>query len=160
MGRRYPSRPVVGVGAIILEDDRVLLVERGREPLKGCWSLPGGGVELGESLEDGVRREVREETGLEVRVLDRAEVFERIIRDAEGTDGDGEVRYHYVLIDYLCEAVGGALEAGDDAAQAVWHSRAALGELTITEGTLPVIERAFEMRDEMRERPHATPISG
>ncbi len=144
MGRSYPSRPVVGVGAIVIDEDRVLLVERGREPLKGYWSLPGGALELGESLEEGVQREVREESGLDVRIVDRVEVFERITPDE-----DGKVRYHYVLIDYLCEVEGGELRAGDDAAQAVWYPRAALSDLSITHGTLPVIEKGFELRDRL-----------
>ena len=141
MERSYPSRPVVGVGAIAIDDDRVLLVERGREPSKGVWSLPGGAVELGESLEEAIRREVREEAGIDIRLLDRVEVFERIV-----DDGAGETRYHYVLIDYLCEVAGGTLQAGDDAAQAAWFRRKALGRLALTDGALPVIEKAFEMR--------------
>src|SRR5260370_160495 len=98
ISRRYPERPVLGVGAlIILEDDRILLVERGNEPLKGYWSLPGGAVETGESLRDGVKREILEETGLTIEPMQVVEIFERIMADA-----DGRTEYHYVLIDYLC----------------------------------------------------------
>src|SRR5207253_7265632 len=100
--RRYPKRPLVGVGAIILRQDRILMAQRGKEPLKGWWSLPGGALELGESLADAVRREVREETGLEIRPLGVLEIFERILRDASG-----EPEYHYVLIDYICRITGG-----------------------------------------------------
>ncbi|HMD47585.1 MAG TPA: NUDIX hydrolase, partial [Bryobacteraceae bacterium] len=95
--RRYPSRPFLGVGALIFEASKILLVERGKEPLKGYWSLPGGILETGERLEDALRREVLEETGLEVEPLSIFEIFERIMPDAAG-----RAEYHYVLIDYLC----------------------------------------------------------
>jgi 8-oxo-dGTP diphosphatase len=136
--RSYPARPVLGVGALILDGDRILLVERGREPLKGYWSLPGGVVETGERLEAAVRREVREETGLEVEPAEVVEIFERIMLDEEG-----RTRHHYVLIDYLCRVVEGDLRAGDDANQAKWVERAQLPALKLTSGTLPVIEKAF-----------------
>lgn len=136
--RRYPDRPIAGVGAIVIDGDRVLLVERGREPHIGRWSLPGGAVELGERLEDAVRREVREETGLTVDIDGVVEIFERITRDAEA-----RVEYHYVLIDYACRVIGGTLRAGDDASRAEWFPRDRLKDLRITEGTLPVIEKAF-----------------
>lgn len=139
--RRYPRRPIVGVGAIILRRDRILMAQRGKEPLKGWWSLPGGALETGETLKDGIRREVREETGLEIRPLGVFEIFERIMHDAEGT-----AEYHYVLIDYMCRVVGGTLCAGDDVCRAEWVRRGDLSELQITEGTLAVIERAFENR--------------
>jgi len=139
--RRYPRRPILGVGAIILERDRVLLVERGRPPLKGYWSLPGGVLEIGERLEEGIRREVREETGLEIEPLRVVEVFERIMRDAAG-----RAEYHYVLIDYLCRVKGGTLCAASDCARAEWAPRRRLREYRITEGTLPVIEKAFKNR--------------
>ena len=115
-----------------------MLVERGREPLKGYWSIPGGIVETGERLADGVRREVREETGLEVEVLSMFEIFERIIPDAEGKS-----EYHYVLIDYLCRPTGGKLEPASDVSRTAWVSQSELHNYTITEGTLEVIERAF-----------------
>ena len=142
MGRSYPSQPVAGVGAIVLQQDDVLLVRRGTEPQKGLWSLPGGALELGESLHQGVRREVSEETGLEVRVLQFAGAFERIT-----TDDSGAVQYHYVLLDYLCEPVGGALTAGDDAAEAAWVGRAELSECSLTPGLQAVIEKAFVLRE-------------
>jgi len=145
MGRSYPSRPVAAVGAIVIESDSVLLVRRGQEPQKGFWSLPGGTLELGESLSAGVTREVREETGLDVRVLQLAEVFERIT-----TDTGGSVEYHYVVLDYLCEVVGGELAAGDDAADVVWVRRDRLGQRRVTKGLLPVIERAFALNEEIK----------
>jgi ADP-ribose pyrophosphatase YjhB (NUDIX family) len=136
--RRYPKRPILGVGAIIMEAGCVLLVERGREPLKGYWSLPGGAVEAGESLVEAVRREILEETGLEIEPLSVIEIFERITRDAAGL-----AEYHYVLIDYLCRVTGGALKAGDDVSSVRWVERSCLGQYRITPGTLPVIEKAF-----------------
>jgi ADP-ribose pyrophosphatase YjhB (NUDIX family) len=129
------------VGAIILKRDRVLLVERARSPLKGYWSLPGGVLETGEYLEEGIRREVLEETGLVVEPLRVITIFERIMRD-----GKGKPEYHYVLIDYLCRVTGGALQAADDVSRAVWVQRRALDRYRITEGTLPVIEQAFRER--------------
>src|SRR5436305_10380238 len=133
--RRYPKHPLVGVGAILLRRDRILMAERGKEPLKGWWSLPGGALETGESLAEAVRREVLEETGLEIRPLGVLEIFERIMRDT-----GGRAEYHYVLIDYVCRVTGGTLRAGDDAARVEWVRRADLSQLQITEGTLAVIE--------------------
>ncbi len=134
--RRYPARPVLGVGALIFRGDEILLVERGREPLKGQWSLPGGAVETGERLEDAITREVREETGLEIVPVQVALIFERIMPDA-----DGNAEYHYVLVDYLCEIRGGALCAGDDSNCARWFLVDDLDHLSLTDGTLNVIRK-------------------
>ena len=139
--RRFPQRPVLGVGALLFDRGRILLVERGKEPLKGYWSLPGGVLEIGETLEQGVIREVREETGLEVRPVKMLEIFERIIRDAWGAP-----EYHYVLIDYICRVTGGSLRAADDASRVAWVARGQLSEYRITAGTLPVIEKGFRSR--------------
>lgn len=136
--RRYPSRPFLGVGALIFKDAKLLLVERGHEPLKGYWSLPGGIVEAGEKLEEGIRREVLEETGLEVEPVSIFEIFERITPDAEG-----KTEYHFVLIDYLCRVVGGRLEAASDVSNAAWVAEPNLKKYRLTSGTLDVIERAF-----------------
>ena len=136
--RRYPSRPFLGIGALIFEDGRILLVERGKEPLKGYWSLPGGILETGEKLEEGIRREVAEETGLDVDPYVMFEIFERIIPDAEG-----KPEYHYVLIDYLCRRLGGEATAASDVSRVAWVARQNLREYRLTEGTLGVIERAF-----------------
>jgi 8-oxo-dGTP diphosphatase len=139
--RRYPARPILGVGALIFDGDRILLVERGKEPLKGYWSLPGGVLEVGETLEEGLRREVREETGLLVESAAMLEIFERIIRDAQGA-----AEYHYVLIDYICTVTGGVLCAADDVSRVEWVPRDKLAEYQITTGTLPVIEKGFQRR--------------
>jgi mutator protein MutT len=126
------------VGALIIRRGRVLLAERGHEPLKGVWSLPGGVVEVGETLETAIRREVREETGLEVKVTRLFEIFERIMPDEKGRS-----EYHYVLLDYLCRPAGGALAAGDDVSRVEWVAEGDLKEYDITEGTKAVIRRAF-----------------
>lgn len=139
--RRYPSRPVIGVGGILLDGERVLLVRRGREPLKGVWSIPGGRVELGESLTGAVERELLEEVGLHVRAVEPVEIFERVVRDKEG-----RVEYHYVLIDYLCDVVGGRLAAGDDAAETRWVRRGELAAFGVTDGLPAVVEKAAAMR--------------
>jgi 8-oxo-dGTP diphosphatase len=133
--RRYPPRPVLGVGALLLDDRRVLLVERGREPLAGYWSLPGGAVETGERLEDALAREVFEETGLRVRADCIATVFERIMPDASGA-----CEYHYVLIDFYCTILDGEPRPGDDSAQVAWFPVDSLAGLLLTEGTRKVIE--------------------
>lgn len=143
--RRYPKRPIIGVGALIFRRGRILMAQRGKQPLKGLWSLPGGAVETGESLDAAVRREVREETGLEVKPVKVFEIFERIMRDSRGAP-----EYHYVLIDYICRVTGGDLRAGDDACRVEWVRERDLKELEITEGTLAVIKRAFKGKGRAR----------
>lgn len=133
---------MLGVGALIFRRNSILLVERGRQPLKGQWSLPGGVLETGETLADGIRREVREETGLEVRPLFVHEIFERIMQDAAGG-----AEYHYVLVDYVCKVVSGDLLPADDVSRVAWVPRKKLAEYPLTAGTLEVIKRAFEDRE-------------
>ena len=117
MQREYPEMPLVGVGAVIVHQDRVLLIRRGTEPMKGRWSIPGGLIELGESLHDAVRREIREETSLDVEPVALVELVDRVHRD------ETRVRYHYVIADYLCRVVGGEPQAGSDAAEVYWASQ-------------------------------------
>jgi 8-oxo-dGTP diphosphatase len=145
--RRYPQRPIIGVGALIFRRGRILMAQRGKEPLKGVWSLPGGALEIGESLDAAIRREVREETGLEVKPLRVFEIFERILRDSRGAP-----EYHYVLIDYICGAIGGDLRAGDDVCRVEWVLQRDLPKLEITAGTLAVIRRAFKVRGRTDDR--------
>ena len=136
--REYPERPIVGVGAVILDGERVLLVRRGNEPLKGEWSLPGGGVEVGETLETAIAREVLEETGLEVDVGPMIDVLDRI-----SVDPDGRVRYHYVLIDFVCRPTGGTLCCATDAADATWAPVAELPRFALADATLAMIVKAL-----------------
>ena len=138
--RKYPDRPFVGVGAVIVQDGRVLIVKRKYDPLAGQWSIPGGAVELGETLEASIAREMREETGLEIEVGPVIEVFDRITRDDEG-----RVRYHFVLVDYLCWPVGGALQAGSDVAEAAFVDPPDLGAYHLTAKATQVIARALEL---------------
>jgi 8-oxo-dGTP diphosphatase len=114
MGREYPEAPVVAVGAVVVQDGRALLVRRAHGPRQGEWSLPGGRVELGETLVEAVRREIREDTGLDVTVGAIVDVFDRIDRTGDG------VQYHFVIVDFRCTCVGGTLCAGDDADAVAW----------------------------------------
>ena len=139
-GREYPERPVVGVGGVVVHEGSVLLVKRGAEPLKGQWSLPGGAVELGETLQNAVEREMCEETGLQVRVLELVEAFERITRD-----DSGRPRYHYVLLDYVCEAVGGTLQAGSDVVGVAWARPEEFARYGLSAPARAVCEKALEM---------------
>lgn len=144
MKRDYPDRPIVGVGAVVVRDGRALVVRRATEPLKGEWSIPGGVLELGEKLREGVAREVVEETGLEVEAGEVLEVFDSIFADA-----DGRTQYHYVLIDFLCRATGGELRAGSDVSEARWVASAELEALGIREFTAAVIRKGLDRSREL-----------
>jgi len=141
MKREFPDHPLVGVGGVVIYRRRVLLIRRGAEPLKGQWSLPGGMLELGEELEDGVRRELKEETGLEVEPLDKLTVFDRIMRG--GADGQ-RVRYHYVIVDYVCRRKRGRLVPASDVLDARWVRREDLPLSQLTDKATSVIRQAFE----------------
>ena len=143
--REYPDRPILGVGAVVLDGDRVLLVRRGNEPLKGEWSLPGGAVEVGETLETAVAREVLEETGLEVEVGPMIDVLDRIRVDLVG-----RTRYHFVLIDYLCRPTGGTLCCATDAADATWATIADLAEFSLVPATVEMIHKGVARERERR----------
>jgi mutator protein MutT len=138
--RQYPERPVVGVGAVIVRDGQVLIVKRRYEPLAGRWSLPGGTLELGETLESGLVREMREETGLDVDVGPVIEVFDRIMFDEAR-----RVQYHFVLVDYLCWPAGGELCAGSDVDEAIFVDPGGLGPYNLTDKAQAVIDRGFEL---------------
>ena len=138
--REYPDRPVVGVGGVVIEDGRAMLIRRGTPPLEGQWSIPGGTLELGETLTEGARRELREETGLDVEVLELIEVFERIF------PGDGSrPQYHFVIVDYLCRKTGGALQAGGDATDVAQVREEDLERYALTVAATRVLKKAFAM---------------
>ena len=138
MQREHPKQPLVGVGALIVEGGRVVLIKRGKAPLLGEWSIPGGVLELGETLRQGAEREALEETGLVVRATELLGVFDRVVPDSNGT-----ITYHYVLIDFLCERVSGELHAGADAADAQWFTPDDVAKLPLAEDTAGVIRAAL-----------------
>lgn len=138
MKREFPKFPLVGVGAIIIDRDRVLLVKRAHPPIQGQWSIPGGVLEVGEMIREAAVREAREETGLIVDPRELLGVYDRILRDPEH-----RVQYHYVLIDFLCRPTGGELLAASDAAEVRWFEREELGSLNLAEDTQDVIGKGF-----------------
>jgi len=138
MKREYPEQPLVGVGAIIIENSRVLLVKRAHPPLQAQWSIPGGVLELGELVREAAIREAREETGLTVEPGELLGVYDRVLRDPHG-----RVQYHYVLVDFFCRRVGGELHAADDAAEVRWFTREELPALNLAEDTLEVVHKGF-----------------
>jgi len=138
MRREYPEHPLVGVGAVIVEGDRVVLVRRAAQPMAGEWSIPGGLLELGETMRLGAEREAREETGLQVEAGEVLGVLDRILPDASG-----KLRFHYVLIDFLCRRIAGELRAGGDAAEARWVRESELQSLGVAEAAVKVIREGF-----------------
>jgi 8-oxo-dGTP diphosphatase len=145
--REYPDRPLVGVGGVVIVDGRALLIRRGNEPLLGEWSIPGGSLELGESLEHGVARELLEETGLEVRVIELIEVFDRIYLETvvEHTTERKGPRFHYVIVDYLCDRVAGMAVAGSDVTEVAYAREEELGNFGLTETATRILKKAFAM---------------
>jgi 8-oxo-dGTP diphosphatase len=144
--REYPDLPVVGVGGVVITAGRALLIRRGSEPLKGEWSIPGGTLEVGETLVEGVERELREETGLEVRVLDLLEVFERIFPERSGSsDRAGQPQYHFVILDYLCEAVQGTPRPGSDVTDIALVREDELDRYQLTPAATRVLRKAFAL---------------
>jgi 8-oxo-dGTP diphosphatase len=139
MQREFPELPLVGVGAIIIENSRVLLIKRAHPPLQAQWSIPGGVLEVGELVRDAAIREASEETGLIVEPADLLGVYDRVLRNPEQ-----RVQYHYVLIDFLCRRVGGELQAASDAAEVRWFTREELPALNLAEDTLDVIRKGFD----------------
>jgi mutator protein MutT len=141
MRREYPDHPIVGVGAVIIKGEEVLLARRGKEPGYGKWSIPGGAVELGETLEEAVIREVCEEVNLAVRVGEVVEVLERLFRDPEG-----KVRYHYVLVDFLCEYLSGEERPSSDTLEVRWVPISEIPRHRLPGKTKRVIQKAFEIK--------------
>jgi 8-oxo-dGTP diphosphatase len=140
--REYPDRPLVGVGGVVIQSGRTLLIKRGGPPLEGQWSIPGGMLELGETLKNGVQRELLEETGLTVRVGELVEVFERIF-----PDDSGRIRYHFVIHDFLCEVISGEPRAASDVTDVAWATRDELSQYGLTETATRVLLRAFAMTE-------------
>jgi 8-oxo-dGTP diphosphatase len=145
--REYPERPVIGVGGVIIDRGRAVLIRRGSEPLLGEWSIPGGTLEIGETLEEGVARELLEETGIEVRVLELIEVFDRIYREngPAGATEKKKPRFHYVIADYLCECIGGEPRAGSDVTDLAFAREDELAKFQLTETATRVLKKAFAM---------------
>ena len=145
--REYPDRPVIGVGGVIIDNGRTVLIRRGTEPLLGEWSIPGGTIEIGETLDEAVQRELREETGLEVRVLELIELFDRIYLDQHSTAATDKKkpRFHYVIADYLCELTGGEPRAGSDVTDLALAREDELVRFHLTEKATSVLKKAFAM---------------
>jgi len=147
--REYPEQPLVGVGGVVVQEGRALLIRRGGPPMKGEWSIPGGMLEVGETLEQGVIRELSEETGLKVKVIELIEVFQRIFPappNADGSPGDAaRPQYHFVILDYLCEMRGGALAAGSDALEFAWARGEELAKFNLTVAATHVLRKALAM---------------
>jgi 8-oxo-dGTP diphosphatase len=144
MKREFPDRPLVGVGGVVIHRNRVLLIRRGSEPLKGEWSIPGGLLELGEELAEGVRRELKEETSLAVEPVETILAFDRIVREGS------RVKYHYVIVDYLCRRKRGRLHPASDVVDARWVRREDLPQYHLTPMASAVILQAFEMMKRRR----------
>ena len=145
--KEYPERPVVGVGGVIIDLERTVLIRRGSEPLLGAWSIPGGALEIGETLQEGVARELLEETGIVVRVLDLIEVFDRIYPSnlADASTPAPRPRFHYVIVDYLCERLGGEPRAGSDVTDLAFAREEELPKFNLTETATRVLKKAFAM---------------
>lgn len=136
--RRYPDRPQVAVGAVVFRNDRVLMVRRGKPPAEGLWAVPGGSVELGETLQQAAEREIFEETGVRIQAAEPVLTFDVVERDTAG-----RVRFHYVVVDMAARFVGGGLRAGDDALEARWVTRRAIGDLPVSKMTLKLLKERF-----------------
>jgi len=134
-GREYPDRPIVGVGAVVMKDGKVLLVKRGIDPNKGLWAIPGGSLKLGETLQEGAEREIMEETGITIKAKDPVYSFDFFERD-----GDGRIRFHYVIVDMIADYVGGEAQGADDALEARWVSQGELKDMDVSRNTLKIID--------------------
>jgi 8-oxo-dGTP diphosphatase len=152
MAQGYPERPVVGVGGVVIENGRALLIRRGTEPLLGQWSIPGGTLELGESLQEGVARELLEETGLQVRVLEMIEAFDRIFEEPTPEAAlAGRPKFHFVIVDYLCERISGEARAGSDVTDVALAREDELEKFELTETATRILQKAFAMDRERQK---------
>jgi 8-oxo-dGTP diphosphatase len=133
--REYPESPVVGVGAVVIKDGKVLLVKRGVDPKKGLWAIPGGSLKLGETLQEGAEREIMEETGIIIRAKEPVYSFDFFERD-----GDGRIRFHYVIVDMMADYIGGEVQGADDALEARWVSQDELKYLEVSRNTLKILD--------------------
>ncbi len=140
MAREYPAQPVVGVGAVVVRDGRALIVKRRHEPRQGEWSLPGGMLDLGESLADAARREVKEETGLDVHPGPIIETFDRVHRDP-----DGRIRFHFVIVDFVCESREGDAVAASDAEAVAWVTASELDAYGVNAHAAAVIRKGLKV---------------
>jgi len=133
--REYPESPVVGVGAVVIKDEKVLLVKRGVDPNKGLWAIPGGSLKLGETLQEGAEREIMEETGIIIRAKEPVYSFDFFERD-----GDGRIRFHYVIVDMMADYIGGEVQGADDALEARWVSPEELKDMEVSRNTLKILD--------------------
>jgi 8-oxo-dGTP diphosphatase len=133
--REYPESPVVGVGAVVIKDGKVLLVKRGVDPNKGLWAIPGGSLNLGETLQEGAEREILEETGITIKANEPVYSFDFFERD-----GDGRVRFHYVIIDMIADYISGEVQGADDALEARWVSSLELKDLQVSRNTIKILD--------------------
>ena len=147
--RQYPEHPVIAVGGVVISEGRALLIRRGQAPLEGRWSIPGGILELGETIADGIARELFEETGVRAGALDLIEVYEKVLRDA----GD-RAQYHFVILDYLCELEEGTAQAGSDVTEVAWVREEELKQLQLTGAATRVVRKAFAMARERGKAAH------
>lgn len=141
-GRAYRELPRVGVGAVVIHEGRILLVKRASPPGKGFWAIPGGLVELGETVREAAERELLEETGISVRARDAFYLFDFIDRDADGT-----IRYHYVIVDFLADYLGGEPRAADDVSDARWLSPAEAAALNLSPTTRKLLKQMKFIKD-------------
>lgn len=145
--REYPDRPLVGVGGVVIHQNKVLLVRRKEKPLKGQWSIPGGLVEIGERLEQAVRRELKEETGLDITPLRAIAVVDRVVRRGK------RVQYHYVIVDYACRMRRGRLAAASDVLEARWVRRQELPRYRLNAKALTVVLQGFRFFERAGKKP-------
>ncbi|HVB36239.1 MAG TPA: NUDIX hydrolase [Candidatus Acidoferrales bacterium] len=147
--RQYPERPVIAVGGVVISDARVLLIRRAQPPLQGRWSIPGGILELGETIAEAIERELMEEARIQVRPLELIEIYEKVLRLP-----DQPPQYHFVILDYLCEFLGGNAQAGSDVTEVAWSAEDVLDRFNLTAEANRVVTRAFALARERQSAAH------